>query len=410
MELTHARCAGLDVHKDTVVACVRVAEGGKVRTDVRTFGTTTTSLMRLGDWLREERVTAVAMEATAVYWKPVWHLLEGEEFGLILANAAHIKAVPGRKTDVNDAMWIADLLAHGLIRSAFVPDAEIQHLRDLTRTRKQFVREKSRHIQRIQKVLQDCNIKLDSVISDITGKSGRAILRAIIAGETSAEELAKLGDARLKATPDDLAEACRGFVVDHHRFLLRLELDEVEHIEDTIAKIEQEAAKALAPFRAQVEALDTIPGIDATAAAVIVAEIGVDMSRFPADDHLISWAGLCPRSDESAGKHRSRRIRKGAPWLRATLVQAAWGAIRTKHSYERTLFMRLKARCGPQKAIVAVARTLLQAAYFLLQRGGEYRSLGTNHFDAVDRTRTKNRLVHRLQKLGYKVEIAEAAC
>lgn len=409
MELKHARCAGLDVHKDTVVTCVRVAEGGKTRTEVRTFGTTTTSLMRLGDWLREERVTAVAMEATGVYWKPVWHLLEGEEFELILANAAHIKAVPGRKTDVNDAMWIADLLAHGLIRSAFVPEAEVQHLRDFTRTRKQFVREKSRHVQRIQKVLQDCNIKLDSVITDITGKSGREILRAIIAGETSATELAKLGDARLKATPEELAEACRGFVTDHHRFLLRLELDQVEHIEAVISQIEGEAGKALQPFRAQVEALDTIPGVDQTAANVIVAEIGVDMSRFPSDDHLISWAGLCPRSDESAGKRRSKRIRDGAPWLRVTLVQAAWAAVRTKHSYERALFMRLKSRCGPQKAIIAVARTLLQAAYFILKRGEAYRSLGPDHFASLDRERTKNRLVHRLQKLGYNVEIGEAA-
>lgn len=409
MELNHARCAGLDVHKDTVVACVRVAEDGKARTEVRTFGTTTTSLMRLGDWLREERVTAVAMEATGVYWKPVWHLLESEEFELILANAAHIKAVPGRKTDVNDAMWIADLLAHGLIRNAFVPEAKIQHLRDFTRTRKQFVREKSRHVQRVQKVLQDCNIKLDSVITDITGKSGRAILRAIIAGETSAEELAKLGDVRLKATPEELAEACRGFVTDHHRFLLQLELDQVEHIEGVIAQIEGEAAKALQPFRSQVEALDTIPGVDATAAAVIIAEIGVDMSRFPTDDHLISWAGLCPRSDESAGKRRSKRIRDGAPWLRVTLVQAAWAAVRKKHSYERALFMRLKSRRGPQKAIIAVARTLLQAAYFILKRGAQYQSLGPDHFASLDRERTKNRLVHHLKKLGYNVEIAEAA-
>lgn len=409
MEVVHARCAGLDVHKDTVVACARVVDGGKVKTDVRTFGTTTSSLLKLGDWLRELRVTAVAMEATGVYWKPVWHLLEDEEFELVLANAAHVKAVPGRKTDVNDAMWLADLLAHGLIRAAFVPDAPIQQMRDLTRIRKQFVREQGRHVQRIQKVLQDCNIKLDSVISDIAGKSGRAILRAIIAGETSPEALAKLGDPRLKATVEDLAEACRGFVTDHHRFLLRLELDQVEHIEAVITKVEGEAAKALHPFRAQVEALDTIPGVDKTAAAVILAEVGADMSRFPTEGHLISWAGLCPRSDESAGKRRSTRIRKGDPWLRTTLIQAAWAAMRKKGSYERSLFLRLKSRRGPQKAIVAVARTLLQAAYFVLRDGVSYATLGPDHFDTLDRERTKSRLVQRLQKLGYNVQIGEAA-
>ncbi|MBM4369796.1 MAG: IS110 family transposase [Deltaproteobacteria bacterium] len=405
MELKYERCAGLDVHKETVVACVRVAmAGGKASHEVRSFGTTTSALLELSEWLETCQIKAVGMEATGVYWRPVWHVLEGD-FELTLANARAVKGLPGRKTDVNDAMWLSDLLAHGLIRGNFVPERPMAEIRDFLRTRKQFAREKVRHTQRIQKILEDANIKLDSVISNVVGTSGRRILRAIIAGTTSKEFLASLGSSRLKASKEELAEACRGFVRDPHRFLLEVELDEVEHLEAVISKLEGEVAKRIEPFRGAVEMLMEIPGVGELAARTIVSEIGIDMNRFPSDAHLISWAGLCPRSDESAGKKRSTRIRDGAPWLREVLVQCAWSATRAKGSYLRALFYRLRARRGPLKALIAVARTMLQSAYHMLRNGEAYRELGEKHFDTLNQMRTARRLVQRLQKMGYAVNI-----
>jgi transposase len=408
MEVLYPKCAGLDVHQASVVACVRLADGARASHEVRTFETTTKGLLALADWLRELGCTHVAMESTGVYWKPVWHVLEGD-FDLVLANASHIRNVPGRKTDVNDAMWIADLLAHGLIRGSFVPPTSIQEMRDLTRTRKQLVREMARHTQRIQKTLEDANIKIAGVISDILGASGRAFLEALIAGETDPERLADLARGRLRASRAQIVEALRGRVRDHHRFMLKLHLDQIASLKSAIAELERRLGEHLEPFREDVKLLVTIPGISDTAAQVMASEMGMDMQRFPSDDSLVSWAGMCPRSDESAGKRRSTRIRKGAPWLKTTLIQAAWAAIRVKNSYLRVLFHRLKARRGAMKAIVAVAASMLRSAYHMLRRRVPYHDLGPMHFDARNRVRTANRLLKRLKELGIEVLQTRAA-
>jgi transposase len=402
MEVLHPKCAGLDVHQANVVACVRLADGARASHEVRTFETTTKGLLALADWMRELGCTHVAMESTGVYWKPVWHVLEGD-FELVLANASHIRNVPGRKTDVNDAMWIADLLAHGLIRGSFVPPTSIQEMRDLTRTRKQLVREMARHTQRIQKTLEDANIKIAGVISDILGASGRAFLEALIAGETDPERLADLARGRLRASRAQIVEALRGRVRDHHRFMLKLHLDQIASLQNAIEELERRLGEHLEPFREDVKLLVTIPGISDTAAQVMASEMGMDMQRFPSDDSLVSWAGMCPRSDESAGKRRSTRIRKGAPWLKTTLIQAAWAAIRVKNSYLRVLFHRLKARRGAMKAIVAVAASMLRSAYHMLRRRVPYQDLGPMHFDTRNRARTANRLLKRLKELGIEV-------
>lgn len=408
METLHERCAGLDVHKDTVVACVRIASGRSAQRELKTFATTTSGLLELHDWLGEHAVTHVAMEATGVYWKPVWHLLD-DDFELILANASHIKAVPGRKTDVNDATWIADLLAHGLIRASFVPPTPIQELRDLTRARKQLVQERTRYVQRIQKVLEDANLKIASYMSDLLGKSGRAVLNALVEGYTSPEVLVSLTSGRLKASRAELLEALRGRVTKHHRFMLKLHLRQIDQIDSSIEELEAQARAAIEPFRPQLEQLKAIPGISDTAAHVLLAEIGTDMSVFPSSSHLLSWAGMCPRSDESAGKRRSTRLRKGAPWLKATLVQIAWPATRRKDSYFRALFHRLKARRGPKKAIVAVAASILTTVYHLLRDGTVFQDLGTGHFDSLNRDRAAKSLVRRLQALGFEVDVRPAA-
>jgi transposase len=408
METLHERCSGLDVHKDTVVACVRIVNGRTAQREVRTFSTTTSGLLQLHDWLQESGVTHVAMEATGIYWKPVWHLLESS-FKLVLANATHIKAVPGRKTDMNDATWIADLVAHGLIRASFVPPTPIQELRDLTRLRKQLVQEKSRHVQRIQKVLQDANLKVDSYVSDLLGKSGRAVLNALVEGYTSPDVLVSLTTGRLKASKDELREALRGRVTRHHRFLLQLHLRQIDQIDRSVEELEAQARQAIEPFHHHVEQLTAMPGISATTAHVILAEIGSDMSVFPSAGHLLSWAGMCPRSDESAGKRRSTRLRHGAPWLKSTLVQAAWSAARKKGSYFGTLFGRIKSRRGAKKAIVAVAASMLTTAYHLLRDGTAYQDLGPRHFDQLHRDRTANNLVRRLEALGFDVDLRTVA-
>lgn len=374
----------------------------------RGFDTTTSALLELGDWLAEHAVTHVAMEATGVYWKPIWHLLEGR-FELILANAQHIKNVPGRKTDVNDAAWIADLLAHGLIRSSFVPPAPIQELRDLTRTRKQLVREISQHSLRIQKTLEDANLKLGSVLSDVLGKSGRAILAALVEGETDPEKLADLaqGNARKKRT--ELVEALRGRVRPHHQELLRIHLNLIDALHQALADVDARVGKTLAPIKDSARLLTTLPGVSELTAQVMVAEIGVDMGRVATAAHLISWAGLCPRNDESAGKRRSTRVRKGAPWLKTALVTAAWAAVRVKGSYLQAQFLRLKGRRGAKKAILAVAASMLTAAYHMLKNGVEYRDLGADHFSRRDRSKAIQRLVRRLNDLGCEVQLVPQA-
>ena len=407
MQVLYPRCAGLDVHKDSVVARVRCVSA-PLHDEVRSFATTTSALLELNDWLTEHGVTHVAMEATGVYWKPVWHLLEGH-FEMVLANAQHIRNVPGRKTDVNDATWIADLLAHGLIRSSFVPPAAIQELRDLTRTRKQLVREISQHSSRIQKILEDANLKLGSVLSDVLGKSGRAMLNAIIAGQTNPELLADLAQGTARNKRSELVEALRGRVRDHHRQLLKVHMELVAALEQAIARIDAAVGKTLAPIRSSARLLTTLPGVSDLTAQVIVAEIGVDMARFPTAAHLISWTGLCPRSDESAGKRRSTRVRKGAPWLKTALVTAAWAAVRVKGSYLQAQFHRLRARRGAKKAVLAVAASMLTATYHMLKNGVEYQDLGADHFTRRDQTKTIARLVRRLTELGCQVQLTPQA-
>lgn len=348
MEVIHERCAGLDVHQETAVACVRVVEGGKVSREVRTFRTTTKDLLAMSDWLKQRGCTHVAMESTGVYWKPVWHVLEGQ-FELVLANAAQVRNLPGRKSDVKDAEWVADLLAHGLIRGSFVPPTSIQELRDLTRTRTQLVREVSRHTLRVQKTLEDANIKLTGLISNVLGVSGRAILEALIAGETSPEGLLKLKHGNLKTTREELLDALQGRVRDHHRFLLKLHLEQIDALKEGVAKLEARIGRMLEPFREELDLFMSHPGISQTSARIVSTEIGLDMSRFFASGHLVSWAGLCPRSDESAGKRRSTRIRAGNPWLKTALIQAAWAAIRARTPTRATSTCACAPAAGQRK-------------------------------------------------------------
>lgn len=403
MQVICPRCAGLDVHKDTVVARVRCVSAPQAD-ETRTFATTTGALIELQEWLSAHAVTHVAMEATGIYWKPVWHMLEGY-FELVLANAQHIRNVPGRKTDVNDAAWIADLLAHGLIRSSFVPPTPIQELRDLTRTRKQLVREIAQHASRIQKVLEDANLKLSSVLSDVLGKSGRAILQALITGETDPQRLADLAQGNARKKRSELIQALHGRIRAHHRGLLKVHLELVVALEQALADIDAAVGKNLTPIQHSARLLTTMPGISDITAHVVVAEIGVDMTRFPTDAHLLSWATLCPRNDESAGKRRSTRVRKGATWLKPTLVSAAWAAVRVKGSYLQTQFQRLRARRGPKKAILAVAASMLTAIYHMLKNGVEYRDLGAHHFSRRDRSKAIHRLVRRLNDLGCEIQV-----
>lgn len=407
MEVLYPRCAGLDVHKDSVVARVRCVSA-PLADETRTFRTTTGELIALQEWLSTHAVTHVAMEATGVYWKPVWHMLE-EHFELVLANAQHIRNVPGRKTDVSDAAWIADLLAHGLIRSSFVPPQPIQELRDLTRTRKQLVREISQHSSRIQKVLEDANLKLGSVLSDVLGKSGREILQAIIAGQSDPEKLAGLAKGTARKKRGELVQALQGRVRDHHRRLLKVHLEVVTALQQAVSDIDTAVGKSLAPIHDSARLLRTMPGISDVTAQVVVAEIGVDMSRFPTDGHLLSWATFCPRNDESAGKRRSTRMRKGGTWLKTTLMTAAWAAIRVKGSYLQAQFLRLKPRRGAKKAIVAVAASMLTAAYHMLKNGVEYKDLGADHFSRRDRSKVVSRLIRRLKDLGCDVQLTERA-
>ncbi len=407
MDVIYPRCAGLDVHKQTVVACARVAGNGPLQQEVRTFATTTSGLLELADWLESLGVEHVAMEATGVYWKPVWHVLDGH-FELVRANAAQVKNVPGRKTDVNDAMWLADLLAHCLIRASFVPPVAVQELRTLTRTRKQFVRDRSAHVQRIEKVLEDANLKLGVVLSDILGKSGRAVLQALIDGQTDPQRLASCVSGRVKACRADVLEALRGHISAHHRFMLQLHLAHIDALDKAIAELEKEVSLGLQPFRQAAKLLSTMPGLSDVSAHVIVAGIGIDMSRFPTPGHLLSWACLCPRNDESAGKRRSTRVRKGGKWLKTTLVQAAWAAIKVKGGYLQAQFHRLRARRGAKKAIMGVAASMLTAAWHMLRNQTEWHDLGAAHFDRTDATKTANRLIRRLQQIGFAVQVTPA--
>jgi len=421
MEVMHERVAGLDVHKASIVACVRLQAGGKSNRQCRSFDTTTDGLLALLEWLVECRCTHVAMEATGVYWLPVWKILGEGDFTLIVANAAHIKNVPGRKSDLNDAMWIADLVACGLVKASFVPEERMQELRSLLRTRKQLGREQTRHVQRIQKTLAEANIKLDAVISDIMGASGRRIIEAMVAGVRQPRKLADLAGKQIKATPKELYDALHGRLTDHHRFLLGLHLRQWDALEATIREIDREvqariahmdaqATPGAAPFRDLIGLLCTIPGVANLSATTILAEIGRDMNRFPTAGHLVAWAGLCPGQNESAGKRKTTRLRKGARWLKTMLVQCAWAAKRKKNSYYRAQFFRLQSRRGPQKAICAVAASILTAAYHILKDGTDHHDLGGDYFDRRRSPEAQaKRLVGQLNRLGFDVHIQPAA-
>jgi transposase len=373
MDIIHACCAGLDVHKKTVVACVRrVGPDGAVSCQVRTFGTITAELLALSDWLDAEGVQQIAMESTGVYWKPIFNLLE-DHFKVMLVNAQHLKQVPGRKTDVKDAEWIAQLLQYGLLSASFVPPPEIRELRDLTRQRTQIVREHAAVANRIQKTLEDANIKLASVASDVLGVSGRAMILAIIEGQDDASRLAELARRRLRGKIPELKKALHGRITDHHRFLLRALLDQIEFFEGLIARFDARIEEAMAPMAEAAARLRGIPGIGQQAAEVIVAELGTDMAVFPTAGHLSSWAGLCPGNNESAGKRRSGKTTKGSQWLRTTLVQVAWAASHTKETIFSACYHRWAKRMGKKKALVAVAHKILVVIYHLLTARTDYR-------------------------------------
>jgi transposase len=375
LDMIYGCCAGLDVHKKTVVACVRRLEpDGTVHAQVLTFRTTTANLIALADWLDAQRVTHVAMESTGVYWKPVYHLLEGR-FEVLLVNAHHIKQVPGRKTDVKDAEWIAQLLQYGLLRSSFLPPLPIRELRDLTRQRTQLVHERAAVVNRIQKVLEDANIKLSSVASDVLGVSGRAMLWAVINGRDDPDALAKLAKGKLRDKIPALAEALRGFVSDHHRFLLRTLMRQIEQFESWIAEYDARIEEVTLPIAAATARVESIPGVGRRAAEVIVAEIGTDMTTFPTAGHLASWAGLCPGNDESAGKRRSGKTTKGSQWLRRLMVQVAWSASRTKETILKATYQRWAKRLGKKKALVALGHKILKLIYKLLKEQITYKEL-----------------------------------
>jgi transposase len=409
MEIIYSRCCGLDVHKREIVACaVRTDPNGTVCKEVRAFGTMTPDSLALADWLTAQEVTHIAMESTGVYWKPIWNLLE-EQFTLLLVNARHVKAVPGRKTDVRDCEWLADLLRHGLLTGSFVPDRPQRELRELTRYRTSLVRERTAEANRLQKTLEGANIKLASVATDILGKSGREILAALVAGATEGAALAQLAQGRLREKIPQLERALVGCVGSHQRFLVAEQLAHVDFLDAAIARVSAEIAERVHPDEDAIARLDTIPGVGRSVAEALVAEVGVDLTRFPDAKHLASWAGLCPGNHESAGKRRSGATRKGSPWLRACLVQAAHAAARTKGPYLAAQYRRLAARRGRAKAAVAVAHSILVIVYHLLTEGTVYDDLGGNYFDQRDRQGMERRLVHRLEGLGYRVSLEPAA-
>ena len=402
------RCCGLDVHRDTVASCVRgPGPNGKRQQEVRTFGTTTAELLALRDWLEAHGVTHVAMESTGVYWKPVFYVLE-EAFTCLLVNATHIKQVPGRKTDVKDCAWIAQCLECGLLRGSFVPPAPIRELRDLTRHRRVLIEERTRAANRLHKLLQDAGIKLASVATNILGVSGRAMLEALVHGTTDAEVLANLARGRLRKKLPALREALAGRFRPHHAFLVSHLLAHVDYLEEAIAAVSAEVDDRLAPFAQHLTQLDTIPGIDRRTSEVLIAELGVDMSYFPSDHHLASWAAVCPGNNESAGKHRSGRTRRGNRWLRTALVEAAWAATRTDSALAAR-YRRVMRHRGHKKAVVAVAHAMLRVVYHLLAEGTTYREPGADYFDRRHAQRVRRRAIQLLERQGYRVILEPAA-
>jgi transposase len=409
MEVIHERCCGLDIHKRSIAACLSLpgAKGAAITT-VRTFGSMTADILALSDWLVEAGCTQVAMESTGVYWKPIWNLLEGV-FTLLLVNPRHMKAVPGRKTDVTDAEWIANLLRHGLLTGSVVPERAQRELRELTRYRTTLVRERTAEANRLQKTLEGANIKRASVATDILGKSGREILMALIAGATDAAALAQYAQGRLREKLPALEQALVGQFGDHQRFMVARQLAHIDFLEATIAAVSAEIAARLQPADDLVDRLDTIPGIGRYVAEALLAEIGTDMRRFPTAGHLASWAGMCPGSNESAGTQRGGRTRKGNAWLRAQLVQAAHAAARKKGTYLEAQYRRLAARRGKSRAAIAVGHTILVIIYHIVRDGTVYEDLGPHYFVERDRQGAERRLVHQLEGLGYTVTLEPRA-
>lgn len=450
MERVYQRCCGIDIHKKMIVAClITEAPNGQPQKELRTFRTVTSELLGLLDWLKAVGCTHVAMESTGVYWKPIYNILEGH-FDLLVVNAQHIKAVPGKKTDVRDAEWIADLLQHGLLKGSSIPSAPQRELRELTRYRVSLVQERARAVNRLQKTLEDTNLKLGDVATDILGKSARAMVEMLLAGETDPAKLADLARGRLKAKRAHLEEALVGTVKPHHCFMLGEQLILIDTLDEAIERVSQEIAQRLDPppdpaegetepqgeesqmpgapgssgnpdeaskpqpeeqplsWKEAVALLDSIPGINQRAAEGILAEIGIDRSRFPTAGHLASWAGMCPGSNESAGKRLSGKTTKGSPWLRKLLVEAAHAAAHSKNTYLAALYHRIKARGGGKLAMIAVGHAILVAIYHMLDRNVTYQELGGNYFDEHDRMAVEKRLVRRLEKLGYQVSLEPA--
>jgi transposase len=392
----------LDVHKKTIVACALKPEGK----EIRTFSTMTEDLLRLSDWLQECGCRVIAMESTGVYWKPVYNLLEASDFELMVVNAQHIKAVPGRKSDVRDAQWIAELLRHGLLRPSFIPKRDQRELRELVRYRRSIVEECSREANRIQKVLEGANIKLGSVASDVLGRSGRDMIAAICQGVDDPSVLAGMARGRLREKTDDLLKALRGVIGTHQRFLLGKQLAHLEQLEALVSQLDTEIEARLSPFVKIVELLETIPGIGRRVAEDLISEIGTDMSQFPTDRHIASWAKICPGNRRSAGRAKREHIGGGNPWLRSTLVEAAWGAAHSKNTFLATQYRRLRGRLGERRAIIAVAHSILVIAYHVIKEGKPYRELGANFYDEQRSQQAVVRhLTHRLEALGYEVAL-----
>jgi transposase len=405
MQTLVERACGLDVHQATVVACLLiVGKDGRVQKQMRTFGTTTRELISLREWLLSQGCTHLAMESTGVYWKPVYAVLEGV-LEIVVANAQHVKKVPGRKTDVKDAEWLADLLCHGLLRPSFVPPKSIRELRDLTRYRCKLVQSQAAERNRLLKLLESANIKLASVATDVFGVSGRLMLRALIEGKASPKEMAELAKRKLRSKIAELELALEGRLEEHHRFLLKLQLDRLEWVEKDLEVLEQRIQQKLEPYAAQLALLDEIPGVDWTLAAVLIAELGVDMSVFHNVSQMASWAGVCPGNNESAGKRKSSRIPKGNVYLKTALVEAAHCAAKAKGTYLRDKFYRLKARRGYKRAAVAIAHKILVAIYHMLSQQVSYNDLGDLYLDKLNKHHLTRNLVHRLERLGYTVTL-----
>jgi transposase len=404
----YEKAAGLDVHQKTIVACVRKMQPqGGITDEVRTFGTMTKDLLEMSDWLANEGVTHVAMESTGVLWKPVWNILDGGQFELLLVNPRELKRAPGRKSDVSDSQWIAQLLQCGLLRSSFVPSRPLRELRDLTRQRTQLTREQTRIVNRIHKTLEDANIKLGAVASDVVGKSGRAMLQALVAGERDPAKLADLAKGRLRGKILQLKDALQGNLTEHHVFLLRTLFEHLQYLEQQVDAYSQRIDACLHPFLdpEQLQRLDEIPGVNRRTIENVVAEIGTDMSRFPDEQHLSSWAGMCPGNEQSAGKCTRRRTTKGDSWLRSALTEAAWAAGRTKESYLGALFRRQSARRGKKRALIAVGHTLLVIFYHMLKTNVPYNDLGPDFFERLKPEQYRRYLVKRLESLGFSVEL-----